>query len=626
MNYDHKLYNLEKKYLGSVHKGYLATGKFVKEALHDLYDFYKRTGYEVRRVVGMREATKMFYKLVPEFPIAPTSYENEESIDWESYVETDIILVIGSFNSSRRVERRFWNKNIRCMILNLYDYFYFRGYELHTDFWNYCYYCGVLRHYYFKYGLCHKILNLFPVSDELAINAIWSRTFCVRKAYESKQGNRQMQAMYLRRFIYECVKGRDYLTAARYIEEYKRRGYEHADQYSRFLAEWEDILRKIKEKIRDRKQEDVVINWLDAISWSRVNDMPYVSRMAQEEISLKRAYTVTPWTSWCMKSIFSGNASIEGELYHYKKITGKKFELMREIKKQGFRFYYLGPRIFQKKVFLDRDCATTEMKEYEISFTFYYWKMLCLLAESRAPLFLIVHELHATHPPYFSPELNYYEEGNGEFAEDEQKRVSCCYTDEQVKWWDDFLNDRICRIYMGDHGDSRHRPNFDYLQKRTNVLFIVKNPKRMLEQTEKFFSLKNLDKLLKYILMWEDGVEDDFYSDAVCIEGFDRYEQGGVDELLTKKPEIYADYRNWMQFRALRAETDLLVRFANGEDWYFLLPDEETNHIEDEDCQKRIQELRNVLGAEFVDIWKEDFFINSRKLYLNLTEEKETVQ
>ncbi len=622
MNYDHKLYNLEKKYLGSVHKGYLATGKFVKEALHDLYDFYKRTGYEVRCVVGMREATKMFYKLVPEFPIAPTSYENEESIDWESYVETDIILVIGSFNSSRRVERRFWNKNIRCMILNLYDYFYFRGYELHTDFWNYCYYCGVLRHYYFKYGLCHKILNLFPVSDELAINAIWSRTFCMRKAYESKQGNKEMRGMYLRRFINECIKGRDYLTAARYIREYDREGYVDSDKYHTFLGEWESILNELRARLLNRKQEDVVINWLDAISWNRVKDMPYISGMSEENICLKKAYTVTPWTSWCMKSIFSGEAAIEGELYRYKKINGKKFELMQEIKKHGFKFYYLGPRIFQKKVFLNRDCASTEMKEYEISFTWYYWKMICLLAESKVPLFFIVHELYATHPPYFSPELDYYEEGNGELADENQKRISCGYADEQIKWWDGFLNDRICRIYMGDHGDSRQTPNYDYLQKRTNVLFIIKNAKNTLKETNKFFSLKDLMKLLKYILKWDEEPESEIYSDVICIEGLDRYERGVIEDILKGNQERYADYRNWMQFRALRTETDLLVRYANGEDWYFLLPDEETNHIKDQACQIRIQELRKQLGTKFADIWQEDFFQHSRRLYQGLQESR----
>lgn len=626
-NYNHKLNRLERKYLFGEQRGFFETGRFIIKTIHELYGFYQEKGYQICRVVGMKEATTMFYKMVPEFPVVLTSYEDESTVDWESYTAEDAVLIIGSFYSSRRIERRFWNMHLKCAILNIYDYFYLRGYEVHTDFWKYCCHRGIggrkvveraeacLRHYYFRHGIWHKILNRFSISDRLAENAIWSRTYCARKAYDSKQGNIDMHVMYLQRFISECIKGRDYLTAQKYIREYRENGFDDADKYQSFLEKWEYILEEMKEKIKKRNQEDIIINWLDAVSRNRMENMPYLRRLGEDNTQFNQAYTVTPWTSWCMKTIFTGTETIEGKLYRYKVITDKNYSLMRKIKKKNYRFYYIGPRIFQKKIFLDRDCASSEMKEHEISFTYYYWKMLCLLAQSRRKLFLIVHELYATHPPYFSPELDFYEEGNGELAKELQKDMSCRYMDEQLKWWDSFLNEKICSIYMGDHGDPRQKPNYDYLNGRTNIMFIIRNGKRNLNPENRFFSLKDMGKLLEYIMRWDEREEESIYSDEVRIEGLDRYDRGIIDELLKKKGERYADYRNWMQFRALRTKTDLLVRFANGQDWYFLLPDEETNNINKVDCQKRIQELKDRLGEDFINIWEENFFLQSRRLY-----------
>ena len=241
--------------------------------------------------------------------------------------------------------------------------------------------------------------------------------------------------------------------------------------------------------------------------------------------------------------------------------------------------------------------------------------MLCLLATKKRSMCLWVHEVFSTHPPYFSPELEYCELGNGENAGEDQKNISCQYMDEQVEWYDSFLNDHICQIYMGDHGDTYSVPNYDYLNKRTNIMFIVKNARRTITETARFFSLENMGKMIGYIMDWADIPEERLYSDYIVVENFDRYDKGRIDRLLEEQQDKYSDYRNWMQFRAIRTETDLLVRYVNGQDWYFLLPDEETNHITNAEYQERIQELRDKLGEGFVNIWEEDFFVQSRRLY-----------
>ena len=121
--------------------------------------------------------------------------------------------------------------------------------------------------------------------------------------------------------------------------------------------------------------------------------------------------------------------------------------------------------------------------------------------------------------------------------------------------------------------------------------------------------------MIGYIMDWSDISEEMLCSDYTVVENFDRYDKGRIDRLLNEQKDKYSNYRNWMQFRAIRTETDLLVRYANGQDWYFLLPDEETNHITNAEYQERIRELRDKLGEGFVNIWEEDFFVQSRRLY-----------
>ena len=88
-NYNHKLNRLERKYLFGEQRGFFETGRFIIKTIHELYGFYQEKGYQICRVVGMKEATTMFYKMVPEFPVVLTSYEDESTVDWESYTAED---------------------------------------------------------------------------------------------------------------------------------------------------------------------------------------------------------------------------------------------------------------------------------------------------------------------------------------------------------------------------------------------------------------------------------------------------------------------------------------------------------------------------------------------------------
>lgn len=621
MDYNKRLNKLMKKTcLRQTNKGFLKTSAMIDKSLQELFAFYQKRGYQIKAVVGMREATKMFYEMLPDFPVPLTPYDKEVLVDWDSFQKEDAVLVIGSFKSSRDVERRFWNKNLNCMILNLYDYFYFRGCEVNNDFWEYGHRRvmrkeAYLRHKYFQYGMWHKALNCFSISDKFAHNGIWARTYCLYRACEFLPDTSDMKAVYMQRFIYECVKGRDYITSEKYIRKYIELGFENGERYDFFLREWQSMLEEIRMSIHERSKRDLIVNWIDALSRERMEDCNYLKRLASENIDLKKAYTVLPWTTWSMKTIFMEKKPIEDKLFHYRTITLKNSSLFQEFKKRKYMFRYIGPRLVQRKLFSDRYSGCKEMKESEISSTYYYWKMLCLLAMKKKSLCLWVHELYATHPPYFSPELEYLEIGSGEAAGEDQKKISCQYIDKQIEWFGSFLNDYICQIYMGDHGDTHSVPNYDYLNKRTNIMFTVKNPVRRITQFTKFFSLERMGKLIGYIMDWSESSEEGLYSDYVVVENFDRYEKGRIDRLLEEQKDKYLDYRNWMQFRAIRTEKDLLVRYANGQDWYFLLPDEETNHIADAEYQERIQELRDKLGEGFVDIWKEDFFFHSRRLY-----------
>lgn len=72
-----------------------------------------------------------------------------------------------------------------------------------------------------------------------------------------------------------------------------------------------------------------------------------------------------------------------------------------------------------------------------------------------------------------------------------------------------------------------------------------------------------------------------------------------------------------MAYRGVVTTSDKYIRLANGKEFYFILPDESKNLIDDSRFSDRIAELSKIAGDYFLDLDKYPEFKYSKKLYID---------
>lgn len=95
------------------------------------------------------------------------------------------------------------------------------------------------------------------------------------------------------------------------------------------------------------------------------------------------------------------------------------------------------------------------------------------------------------------------------------------------------------------------------------------------------------------------------------IENYDAYDELPVRDTLSgrlKREEMY-------QCRGIVTKTDSYYKYVFGKEYYFRKEKPNENQIDKEEYCNRINELKNLCGNEFIDIFKYDKFKYSRLLY-----------
>ena len=70
-----------------------------------------------------------------------------------------------------------------------------------------------------------------------------------------------------------------------------------------------------------------------------------------------------------------------------------------------------------------------------------------------------------------------------------------------------------------------------------------------------------------------------------------------------------------MQYNGIRTQTDIYIINAAGEEFYYLLPDEEHNEIDNPLYYDRIQYLKSKMIRKHIDIYRNPKFKESHLIY-----------
>lgn len=601
------------------------TKKAFNKYITVLDQYFEVRKLPIKLIVGDEKSIGYVIKMCPSLEgVEICNLEEIKNKDLSGYKECTIFIVGKEVFDTLQLETELYNRSPKCRVCSIYEYLEYNNLQVRYAFWNNKQSFVEKMRSFFKYMMSYKALNKLlnmPVqklrpNTNLVIylpSFLYRETiFCANQAFKSGYLEEEERQISLKKLMGFCVLEKDILGLKKYINIYAD---EYDKSFRRYIEEINLLISEMKERIAQRKHRDVVVNWVDSISNKRLKtEMPFLYRMSMDEGSMKSeyAYTCMPWTTPTMKTIMTGKDPIEGRLYDYKMLNDE-MELLRQIKNNGYQFLYFGNAFWQKKIIPKKyqgfspDCMRTYIS------TEYLWNAANRLAtENDTPYFVLIHGLYETHDPYFCPDSNKLSMVTSSI-EEEEKEISSKWMDKQYEFYMDLIGEKSLQIYLGDHGDHE-KYVYAYQNERLNIMFFLKNSPKKLDFSRGLFSLKKFPQLINYLMGWEDVNEEELFSEYAVSNNYDSYNEKAVADIIRNVASL-KDKRAWMQVKTIRNKNYAYVLYFDGEEIFYDLKDESENLIDQSEYADIIKNMREVMGKEFIDIYKEDFFVHSRKLY-----------
>lgn len=462
-------------------------------------------------------------------------------------------------------------------------------------------------------GYHGRVMDLYSYLEGYIHNHFtdYEMVYHTRKAY--LETDEQDKASCLKGLIKEYLLLKDFKNSFRYMDEYKRNNYPDYCQYEKLKEELCLFLKEIKECIAARNKKDIIINWIDALSYYDVPQFPFLQKKSKEGVCFENAYTVTPWTTETTKTILFGEYPIEGRLFLRETFSINNTKLLKILDEKGYQFGYCGmakiARIFDESVQAPIHC-------YESKFSGSMqkqWDALDILCQSEKPVCVLIHTLRETHEPFIGGEsstLIGFESSEHDWAQDicrQQAEEAGNYIDAQLAFYEEFYKKNAVMVYMSDHGRIGNNP---MNEKKIHTVLIINGKNIAPSLVTNMFSLVKFPELIKNIIAGEtdwDSLTDSY----ALIENLDAYSEIVVQRVLAGT----IDRKEMYQCRGIVTLSDKYFLYAGGKEYYFINSEIEKNKIDKQDCQERIIKLKKLCGTEFIDISQYEKFRYSRLLY-----------
>lgn len=301
--------------------------------------------------------------------------------------------------------------------------------------------------------------------------------------------------------------------------------------------ELEEMFCVIKKKIEDRCAKDIIMFWIDAVSYEQLSWMPFVYSKKDSSYFFENARTITPYTRPTMHAILQGVLRIEDYDLTQNEIDETNSEVIQDLQNAGYKFLYIGyldssniPNKFKMKINTQVTCK----KAYEVSACKVYWELLCNLLRISTPLYCIVHSVAETHKPYMSLALYQRQFRKlSDIFEQGQNKKSYKYLDEQLEFYSGLLSDNITKIYMSDHGDVNKWNFWDFTEHRIHPFFLIEGKKIPAKKVKEMFSYVNFKYIIKYLLKGDENNISKSIEDYAIIEDVDKYSSKlGLSDIL----------------------------------------------------------------------------------------------
>lgn len=373
------------------------------------------------------------------------------------------------------------------------------------------------------------------------------------------------------------------------------------------------LLDRIQDKLRERKQKDIVLFWTDSVPYNRLHYFPETMELSKQGIFFQRAYANTPHTNPVLRSMFRNMLAIDDFPQNQEKIDSRNSSLIQFMEHEGYKVRLVGDsaRAMGKEHLIDigglfEPCGTK------------WWKGIVDLLQSPEPCFYIFHFLES-HGPFFVPDLK--EPVNIGVATktqlEEQIKSAFGYLDRCLLFYHKLLGNKT-QIFLGDHGFSSclmTQRRFDDQSMHSYCFVVGENIPQ--KTVTRFFPYINFEKFVRWIVDSEHLSLDDVCTDEVIIQDTDYYSPDLIDSFIRKGDEKYGvAFRGIINYDCKYAINSL------GEEFFYPIQQDGSEKVVPLEDSALRTELRDKAGTDFLDIYQYDKFRFSRKLYDSINQKR----
>lgn len=428
-------------------------------------------------------------------------------------------------------------------------------------------------------------------------NNIQLELFFRQKEYEEARDS-QERFIALEKCLFLALHMRNFILSNQYIEELSKKENRFNEANNEIVA----LLEKIKRKVKHSKKQNIIIYWMDAISYKECEDMSYLQQQMGESVMFENAFTCTPNTVPTLKSMFLGKKMVDDRAYQIKTLEDKDGGVLQLLYKNGYDVKIISGYM---KCFNYTRRSAKRHELYDAS-SMIMWDLLQNLINQSQNTFYIVHSLVESHYPFLTSDMS--EESMG--SDKIRYALGRQEIDEQLKFYDEFLSEESYRIYMSDHGQHDFRTRYQ-------VIFSIYNKNLGIKKIKSLFSLLDFSKVLEQILEKKSIDENLIKREYAEIQDIDWYNPKLIRTLLEDKkmPDMFL-----IGYKGVVTEDKIYIKFKTGHEWqadrenviYGPVIWNSINNIQDE---ASLTELRRIAGEFPADIDADERFKYSKYVY-----------
>lgn len=500
---------------------------------------------------------------------------------WDELEQADKIFLVSFHNAEKTIKLL---EDHQIIFENLYDIFLCQGLIFEDE-------------YYYILENSHNDYKLPDMHDRALRErgALQLEFYTLKKKY-ARSDNEMLKNILLEKMLFLTLYLKNFVEAKRCIKEI-RHNVTHASVEAAWV-EIEELLEHMKEKLLQRKQEDVVWFWMDAVSFDEAGEMTYLNKMKEKSLSFTNAFTNMPYTKATLRAAFCQKRSVADRSYKIEKINSNSSELISYLRENNYHIKIISQALCKS---FDEE----KEPEYYDAASISFWNILQYMLSVDEKLFILAHAYEETHAPWLSLKITSLDN------REEMAHYGRQELDEQMEFYGSFFGRDVMQIFMSDHGWQAG----DFIRNH-HIHMDIYHAGIKPQKIDEMFSILDFYPMVCKLIEEKKIDTEAFQREYVPIENLDRYNVSDIKKMFKNRT---IDLIRCFGYMGVISKDEIYVRFSIGNEyqhsrecsnWRPLMCVE--SKIENDD---HLEVLRQKAGIYPLEILKEEKFEYSRYLH-----------